>query len=326
MNTPRSPYMVRVVSWILACAAPMVTGCIGVEQGPALDDDTDSESALGPRYIELGDFVSSDADIERWLEIRLGLEDAFDDVCGDTFCEGDYTNLQSLGFTCSVSPKQGRLRECVWTFAASDEAVDAATGSIASNVPFYECRFRPSGRVPGFLEAFGDDPLQSPLPGLGGSLYDALGECFNNPLHQTQLPEPTEGPYRNASDVLEDTEYDAWYEMVFALRSEFDQVCGDSFCEGEYTNLEPLRFKCSENTVTGELGTCAWTFAGSEEVLRYNGSFRIEAQPYTCSFAVDATAAELSAALAPSDDGVRLFDRPLPNTTTTLNDVLIDCL
>ncbi len=320
--------------WALFAVATGVfsPGCLRHDSDNDARDDGDrgadshDSSLTGTTFVDLGDFVTSDADIERWSEIRRGLDARFDEVCGDTFCEGDYSNLESLGFTCSVSSKQGRIRECVWTFAASAESVDGASGSIAASVPFYECRVRPTGRVRELLGAFGEDPLRRELPGLSGSLYDALGECFDHPLGETALPAPSEGPYADVADGLEDEEIDAWYAMTSALRAGFDDLCGDSFCEGDYPNLRSLRFRCSENTGTGKLGTCAWIFAGSDASRDRKGFIQVRKQPFLCSFPVDATPGELAAALAPGASETSVMFRPLPNATISINDALIGCL
>lgn len=303
-----------------AVSAFAAAACNGDGTGTSESDVTSKTT-----YLDIGDFVSSDADIERWLDIRLGLDREFDQICGDTFCGGDWSNLYSLGFTCSVSSKQGRMRECLWTFAASDERIDGATGAITSTVPFFECRSRPTGTVRNFLPAFGADLMDSTLPGLAGTLSESLTDCFDTPIGAETLPEPTEGPFADVADNLASEEIDAWYSMLSNLRQGFDDACGDSFCEGEYTNLQALRFRCSENTETGKLGTCAWMFAGSNVERTSKGFMEVDKAPFVCTFPVDATPAELAAALAPieGDDPLR---RPLPNGTTTLNDVLIDCL
>lgn len=289
---------------------------------------TQENDATQTVYVDLGDFVTSDADIERWLEIRRGLTDDFDQVCGDTFCGGDFSNIYSLGFTCSVSSKQGRIRECLWTFAASQELIDGATGDIASTVPVFECRMRPTGTVRHFLPAFGEeDFIDSPLPGLDGSVYDQLMDCFEPPANAEPLPEPTDGPFVDAADNLtEEADINAWYAMAIALRQSFDDVCGDSFCEGEYTNITPLRFRCSMNAETGKLDTCAWVFAASNNERTKKGFHVVDKADFVCTFPVDATPAELSATLDPEAGGGDLLDRTLPNSTKSLNDVLIDCL
>src|SRR5687767_5093231 len=92
----------------LLASGALASACDGSDLGQQENDVTGKTT-----YVDLGDFVSSDADIERWLEIRQGLTEDFDQICGDTFCEGEYSNIYSLGFTCSVSSIQGRIRECV---------------------------------------------------------------------------------------------------------------------------------------------------------------------------------------------------------------------
>ena len=115
-----------LASAALAGSALLAAGC---GSDGAASDSSDLTSKT--QYVFLGDFVTADADYERWREIQLGLEDQFDQICGDTFCEGEYSNIWSLGFECSVSSKQGRIRECVWTFAASDEVIDGQSGDIS---------------------------------------------------------------------------------------------------------------------------------------------------------------------------------------------------
>ncbi len=308
-----------VVASLLPCALLVGAGCEGT--------GSQENDATATQYVDLGDFLTADADIERWYEIKRGLTDDFDQICGDTFCGGDFSNIYSLGFTCAVSSKQGRVRECIWTFAASDELIDGATGSIASTVPFYECRFRPTGTVRHFLPAFvGDEYIDSPLPGLEGSLYDGLGDCFDQPIAGEPLPEPTDGQFADVIDNIPSEDADAWFEMTFALRQAFDDACGDSFCEGEYTNLQPLRFRCSMNVETGELGTCAWMFAGSNLERKKTGFHDVDKASYVCTFPVNATPGELAAALDPEAPGGDILRRPLPGSTTSINDVLIDCL
>ncbi len=291
------------------------------------DTGSQTSDATQTVYVDLGDFVSGDADIDRWIQIRRGLDDEFDQICGDTFCGGDYSNIYSLGFTCSVSSKQGRMRECVWPFAASQELVDGATGAIASSVASFVCRMRPSSTVRHFLPAFGDgDFLEAQLPGLEGTVYEQLFDCFEPPFDADPLPEPTEGPYADAADLLADEDVGPWYAMVSGLRQSFDDACGDSFCEGEYTNITPIRFRCSMHTETGRLDTCAWVFAASQNERSKKGFHTVEQASYVCTFPVDATPGELAAALDPDASGPSPLDRPLPGSAATLNERLIDCL
>jgi len=309
-------------------AAAAVSSCAVLSAGCGSDSPaSDSSDLTGTQYVFLGEFVTADADYERWREIQTGLEDQFDQICGDTFCEGDYSNIWSLGFECSVSSKQGRIRECVWTFAASDEVIDGKTGAISSRVPFFECRVRPTGTVKGLLPAFGDDPLNATLPGLDGSLYDALGDCFDAPVFVDQEPPaPKKGKFVNASDLLDGADFDHWIEGSAALRQEFDDVCGDTFCEGDYPNLQALRFRCSAHQTTGQIGQCAWVFAGSNEERKSTGFITVDKAPFVCTFPVDATASELATLLDPAAGGEDPIRRVLPNSDKSIYDNLIDCL
>jgi hypothetical protein len=313
-----------------------VAACDGDDGVGSGESDVTSRTT----YVSIGTFLSSsDADYERWIAVRRGLERSFDQICGDTFCGGDWSNLYSLGLECSVSSKRGSVRDCLWTFAASDDVVDGATGAIASRTAFFACHADPTGNALELLDAFGDDPLYASLPGVGEpadgdldgndgtSFYDLLSACFESPVEVGDLAPTGEGPFVDAADRLEGETLEAWYPMLAALRQDFDDACGDTWCEGDYTNLQALRFRCSEDTTTGRLGGCTWTFAGSYEEIRSSGRLVGAHQGFACPVAVDGTAADLVAALAPTEGGAsRAIDRPLPGRSTTLRDALNDCL
>ncbi len=64
----------------------LLAGCAPAEPSGTEPDAADEEaSAIGTEYVEIGDYLTSDADIERWLALRRTLASAFDDICGDTF-------------------------------------------------------------------------------------------------------------------------------------------------------------------------------------------------------------------------------------------------
>lgn len=312
------------------CAALVTTftpGCAPPGSDVDLEDAALAEDAIGKTtYVELGDFLVDEADRNAWVAVRAALEKSFDDVCGDTFCEGDYGNLTPLDFECSVSSKLGKVRECAWTFAASSEQVDAATGNIATSVPFFICRVTPQAKAGELLTALSADPLHAQLPGLEKSLYDVIGDCFDTPLDVEPLPAPTEGPFQDVTDTLEGDDVDAWYTMLSSVREDFDQRCGDSFCEGEFANLAALRMRCSRNAETGEIGSCAWSFAGSTSTPKKNGKLRVDRDSTTCDFAVSGTPRALADALANPCAGESPLLRPLPGSTATLYDSLTECL
>lgn len=308
------------VSTSLLATALALAGCSSAPETVATEED--DLSSARTQYVDIGQFLK-DADYEKWFTARRELERGFDQICGDTFCGGDYSNIYSLGFSCSVSSKIGKVRECLWTFAASQEEIDARTGKVASSVAFFECRVKPTGNAKGLVAAFGADPLNAPLPGMG-SIYDTLSDCFDEPLGATALPAPGTGPFVNAADALEGSDIDAYYAMTSNLRREFDDVCGDTFCEGEYTNYQPLRFTCSQGA-DKKIGSCTWTFAASDTSLLSSGTHKVTRAPFTCTIPVVGTMRELASTLAPGGS-TRLFERKLPGTTETLNDALGRCL
>lgn len=132
-------------------------------------------------YVDPTGYLQTDAGYEAWFHLRLQLRRNFDDICGDTFCEGEYSNIESLRFQCSVHRVTGRVGDCSWSFAASDESVEPLRGRVRSTPMAWACR------VPGvrgwafdtLLGALaGDQPLYAPLPGQQRTLYDVIGDCL----------------------------------------------------------------------------------------------------------------------------------------------------
>jgi hypothetical protein len=135
----------------------------------------------GAQYIEVGEYLTRDADIETWYTALDQLKRNFDDVCGDTFCEGDYSNIQSLRLRCSVERHTGVLGHCVWIFAASNEEIGPADGRVLVDEHHWRCRIPLARltRVEDLLAAWsGPQPLRATLPGTRVSTYDGLTGCL----------------------------------------------------------------------------------------------------------------------------------------------------
>ncbi|HUB89029.1 MAG TPA: hypothetical protein VMA74_04780 [Dyella sp.] len=121
-------------------------------------------------------------------------------------------------------------------------------------------------------------------------------------------------------------EQDAWWNTRYSLKREFDDVCGDTFCSGEYTNIEALNYRCSVNTSTGLIGECVWVFAASEEEVDPNsGKVVVKPRVWQCvsPLAPSTSAQELAVALANNRGPMQVT---LPRTRTNLHESLIDCL
>lgn len=287
-----------------------------------LGDIRDKVSAVvGTSYVEVGDFLQDEDDLETWWAIRREATATFQYICDGLFCEADHENLTSLDFTCSVSSKQGRLRECGWTFAASQGFVNGQTGEAATRTPFYFCSLRPKGNIEELLAVLADDPVGAPLPGLDQSFFDILEDCFQSPLGVVPVSEQPEGPYLQLS-----AEAEPWQQVVSELQRDFDDRCGDTFCEGDYTNLTALGLTCSEHSETGRIGGCNWSFVGSDSTVKRSGQLEVARAAFNCRFDVDGTGQELLDALGAQDGSLSPLQRPLPRTTKTLYDILVGCL
>ena len=137
--------------------------------------------AWRPPFVDPYAYFTEDAQYEAWYALRAGLELGFEDICGDTFCEGDYSNIAPLRFQCSVQLRSGRIGACSWSFAASNEDIDAVTGQLAVDVPAWACTIAiaPGVTMAQLLVALdGDDPLFAALPGAAASIYDSLIDCL----------------------------------------------------------------------------------------------------------------------------------------------------
>lgn len=122
---------------------------------------------------------------DRFNALARRLTGDFDYICGDTFCEGDYTNIQSLRFRCSVERATGMMGECIWTLAGSYEEVDPDSGRVQVDARTWQCKapLLPGTPIENFYAALeGSRPLdtiRAPLPGTEHSIYDGLADCLS---------------------------------------------------------------------------------------------------------------------------------------------------
>jgi hypothetical protein len=163
----------------------LATGCLAAETtAPEVDDVEPSASSLSQKvFVDARSYFTAPADIDAWWELMSRLENDFDAVCGDTFCEGDYANYESLGFRCSVEEQAGTIGKCVWVFAASNDEVVPSTGNVKVHARTWRCKMplgpdTPIGAFVQALSAPGEQPIHAPLPGTGRSLYDGLVDCL----------------------------------------------------------------------------------------------------------------------------------------------------
>lgn len=131
-------------------------------------------------HAELGDFLwekSPDAGAA-WSESRRALASAFDDACGDTFCEGDFKDVSALRLACDVRRSDEHVGVCHWSFALADDEVDAR-GRIVPRTATKTCPIAIDAPASALVAAVaGEDGLHAPLPGRETSLLDALVGCL----------------------------------------------------------------------------------------------------------------------------------------------------
>ncbi|RYE82530.1 MAG: hypothetical protein EOO75_20560, partial [Myxococcales bacterium] len=86
MNTILRRFALLPLLGLLAC------GETSDDPSAVTDADEEDLTAAGS-YVPIADYWKTEADQTRWFTLRHNLDQAFDDICGDTFCGGDYTNL-----------------------------------------------------------------------------------------------------------------------------------------------------------------------------------------------------------------------------------------
>lgn len=146
---------------------------------------TPAPAAAAPTHIDLVDFPTVQANWDRFHDLRRRLARGFDDVCADTFCEGEFSDIEAFRLRCAVERATGTVSECRWAFAASEVEVDEDTGRIVARQPTWLCRLPiPAGTsIETLFSALaGPNAIFARLPGADTSVYEAVGDCLT--LHQ----------------------------------------------------------------------------------------------------------------------------------------------
>ncbi len=305
-------------------AAVLLSAC-AVGGGPS---DVEAQESGATQYVNIMDFTSTDQGA--WYDLVRKLDDEFDAVCGDTFCEGEFANLTPLTFSCSVSSKVGSVKDCAWTFAASQTGVDSTSAAISINAPTYQCHVHPKTTAPKLIAllAGSADAIHEPLPGTTGSLYDALGECFDHPIGATPVTSTVTAPptYVEASDYYATfSSQQKWRDAKAALVQGFDHVCGDTFCSSDFGDLQSLELACAITRSTGNVKGCTWIFGGSFTTVKPSGGLEERSSTFRCPMAIHGTLTQLIATLT-APGTTEAIRRPLPGVTTTAYDTLLGCL
>ena len=316
-------------SWSLLALAPFALLAGGCVAGTSAVGD--QQDATATTYVDATTFMTTQAEKDAWQAMITRIGNEFGDVCGDTFCGGDYSNLRPLDLTCSVSSKIGQIHDCLWTFAGTSELVNPTTGALTVSKPSFQCHFTTTARVPAFITAMTQDggenqAIHRVLPGNTTSIYDALGDCFQHPIGASPLsPVSSQTP---SYSVVGDAPITngSWWSAERSFETAFTAACPGSFCTGEYDNFEALRVTCAVSTKTGNIKSCALMIAGSKPAVnKTKGTVSTEFSSYRCPLGMKGTPNDLSALIL-ADSPTPMLDRLPPGGSKTLRQAIDSCL
>ncbi|WP_115554542.1 hypothetical protein [Xanthomonas arboricola] len=134
-----------------------------------------------PTYVDAVDWPANGEGWEAFSDLEQRLDRDFDNICGDTFCGGEFSDYQPLRFRCSVHSVTGVVRSCIWTFGASEISVDPRSGYLRSDSRVWRCTapLRAGTRLDEMYRVLAvTNPLFEPLPGGAPPIYDGLIGCL----------------------------------------------------------------------------------------------------------------------------------------------------
>lgn len=296
---------------LLALAAP---ACVdGMQTG-----SSDSDVSGATTYIDLFDFSKID---------QGGWYDAISKLNGE-FVAADQASFVPLTFACSVSSKEGVVHDCAWTFASAQIEVDATSAKLQTDAPTYVCHVSEKTtavKLAQFLASSADSFHDAP-PWGSAPIASQISSCFDSPIGATPIVSGPTSPltYVAASDYYTSvTSQKKWTAARAALKLGFDNICGDTFCGGDFGNLQAMEFECAVTKSSGNIKSCEWVFAGSyNQVDAAHGTDLPASQSWTCPVAVKGTLPQLIATLTNTTDPEDAIHRTLPGETYSAYDAI----
>ncbi|KAB7764448.1 hypothetical protein [Xanthomonas maliensis] len=155
-------------------AIVLLAGCASVSGGAAA-------ASPPPTFVDAVDWPASSEGWEAFSDLERRLEHDFDQICGDTFCAGDFSDYKPLRLRCSVHRVTGVVRQCAWSFGASEISIDPRTGALAVDARTWRCTapLRAGTRLAELYRALAvAHPLFEPLPHGAPPIYDGLIGCL----------------------------------------------------------------------------------------------------------------------------------------------------
>jgi hypothetical protein len=148
----------------------------------AQTETTPKPSPAAERYVDAIHWPANEAGMERFEKLTEHLSGSFNNICGDTFCEGDYGNLRPMQLRCSVDSTKGTMKQCLWTFAGSYTQINGKSGAVQVNAKLFKCKLALTKDTPveSFYEALmsSKEPLEVKLPMTRKTVFDGLNACL----------------------------------------------------------------------------------------------------------------------------------------------------
>lgn len=132
-------------------------------------------------HVDARDYPAAGAGRVAFEQMERALVRGFDNICGDTFCEGEYSNLRALQLRCAVKRDDGTVTGCLWSFAGSYADVARNDPVPEVNARTYACALPVVAGTPlswMLTELSGEEAVDTPLPGSGRTSYEALTDCL----------------------------------------------------------------------------------------------------------------------------------------------------
>ncbi len=119
--------------------------------------------------------------------------------------------------------------------------------------------------------------------------------------------------------------WDRAYGLEAALQREFDRLCADTWCEGDYSNYQVLEFRCAVLAHRGTVQRCTWVIAASEVAIDADtGKVQVDNGRWACPLELQpGVPVEAFHAALEAPEGLAA---PLPGLDHGLFDALPDCL
>lgn len=134
-----------------------------------------------PYHVDLGEYLESGAraGADQYRAFVHQVRKDFDNICGDTFCEGDIHNWQVLNTDCSIQVGTERVRECHIVITGSEQELNPTTGSYRLiRKEFLDCKAEMNMSLSDFQKIQGLETEYKTSKGGTTTLYNQLVDCI----------------------------------------------------------------------------------------------------------------------------------------------------